>query len=71
MGIEAVQEPVGARSGTPLPLAVRKQREQSMACVAGVFNNFPSLPFTPPDIEVLDGRELGPNDALGCPHNPL
>ena len=66
MGIEAVQGPVGVR-----PLTVWKQREQSMVCVAGVLHDFPSLPFTPPDIEVLNGSELSPSDVLGCPHHPL
>ena len=61
--IEAVQEPVGARLDPPVPLAVRKQRE--------VLNNFPGLPTTLPDIEVLDGWELGPSDVLGCLHHPL
>ena len=28
--------------------------------VAGVFGNSSSLPLAPPDIEVLDGTELGP-----------
>jgi hypothetical protein len=50
LGIETVQELVGARLVAPVPLTVRKQREQSMAWVGGVFNNFPGLPFTPPEI---------------------
>jgi hypothetical protein len=69
MGIEAVPEAVGVR--LDVLLAVRKQREQSMAWVVGVFNDFPGLPLTPPHLEVLDGRELGPSDVLGCPHHPL
>jgi hypothetical protein len=39
--------------------------------VAGVFGNFYSLPLTPPGIEVLDGRELGPSDVLGRSKYPL
>jgi hypothetical protein len=66
MEIEAVQEPVGVSLDVPVLLSMRKQREQSMACVVGVYTNFPGLPFTPPDIEVLDGSELGPSDVLGC-----
>jgi hypothetical protein len=58
MGIEAVQVPVGVRLDVPVPLAVQKQSEQSMAWVAGFFHDFPGLPFTPPDTEALDGREL-------------
>jgi hypothetical protein len=30
--------------------------------VTGVFDNFLGLPLTPPSIEVLDGRKLGPID---------
>jgi hypothetical protein len=40
-----------------------------MAWVVGVFNDFPGVLFTQPDIEVLDGRELGPSDVLGCLHH--
>jgi hypothetical protein len=69
--MEGVQEPVGVRLDALVPPAVLKQREQCMAWVAGVFKYFPVLPFTPPDIEFLDGRELDPRDVLGCPHHPL
>ena len=48
MGIESVQEPVGVRLA-PVPLAMWKQREQFIAWVAGVFNDFPGLPFTLPN----------------------
>jgi hypothetical protein len=71
LGIEAVQEPVGVRLDTPVPLAMRQQREYSMAWVVGIFDDFQSLLFTPPGIEFLDGRELDPSDVLGSPHNPL
>ena len=64
--VEAVQGPVGSRLGASVQLAVWEQREQSMSWMAGVFNNFPGLPFTLPDIEVLEGRDLGPCDVLGC-----
>jgi hypothetical protein len=37
LGIEAVQEPVGVRLDAPVLLAVWKQREQSMAWLAGDF----------------------------------
>jgi hypothetical protein len=70
LGIQAVQEPVGVRLDTPVPLDMRQQRK-SMAWVVGVFDDFPGLLFTPTDIDVLDGRELGPSDLLDCPHNPL
>lgn len=55
LGMEAVHESVGVRFDAPVRLAVWKQREQSMALVV--------VPFTPPDIEVLGVRELGPSDA--------
>ena len=67
--VEALSEPVGLRADAPESCAGRGQREQSMAWVAGVFGNFSGL--TPPDIEVLNGRELGPSDVLGCPRHPL
>ena len=41
-----------------------------MAWVGGVFNIFLGLPLTPPGIEVLDGRKLGPSDVLGSTHYP-
>jgi hypothetical protein len=71
LGIEAVQEPVGVRLDAPVPVAMRKQKEQSMALVVGVFNDFPDFPFTPLDLEVIDGRKLGPRRVLGCPHHLL
>jgi hypothetical protein len=37
LGIEAVQEPVGVRLDALVQLVERKQREQSMAWMAGVF----------------------------------
>jgi hypothetical protein len=36
-----------------------------------LFNNFLGFPITPPDIEVLDDRELSPSDVLGCMQHPL
>ena len=58
------EEPVGVRLVSPVLL--RGSRENSLTCVAGDLNNFPGLPFTPPDTEVLDGRELGPS-AVAIP----
>jgi hypothetical protein len=40
-----------------------------MTGVAGVFETFRAL--TPPGIEVLDGRKLGPSDVLGLTNYPL
>ena len=42
-----------------------------MTGVAGVFDNFQGLPLIPPGLEVLDGRQLCPNDVLGRTHYPL
>ena len=42
-----------------------------MTWVAGVFDHFQGLPLTPPGIEILDGRKLGPGDVLGRTHYPL
>ena len=67
----AVQGPVGVRPEAPVLLAMRKQREQFIAWVVGVFNDFPGLSFTLPDIEGLNGKELCPSDVLGCPHQPM
>jgi hypothetical protein len=52
LGIYSVQEPVGVRLDAAVPLAMRKHREQSMAWLVRVFNNFLGLPFTQPDIEL-------------------
>ena len=38
--MEAVQELVGVRLDAPVPLAVQKQREQSMTWVVGVLTFF-------------------------------
>ena len=40
-----------------------------MAWGAGVFDSYLGLPLTPPGIEVMDGRELGPRDVLGRTHH--
>jgi hypothetical protein len=40
-----------------------------MTRVAGVFDNFQGLPLTPPDIEVLDGRNL--KLSTSCTAAPL
>ena len=40
------------------------KKKQSMTLVAVVFDNLHG-------IEVMDGRELGPSDVLGCTHYPL
>ena len=42
-----------------------------MTRVAGVLDHFLGLPLTPPGIEVLDGRKLGPSDVLGRTYYPL
>ena len=60
MGVEAVQGPVGSRLGALVLLARQKQREQSVAWVAGVRISL-GLPLTPPGIEILDGEELSPS----------
>ena len=46
-------------------------RENSLTRVAGVFDNFWGPSLTPPGIEVLDDRKLGPSDVLGRTHYPL
>ena len=71
LGVEAVEKPFGPRLGDPVPLAVRLQREQSMTRVAGVFDKFRAILWHLPNIEVLDGRKIGPSDVLGRMHYPL
>ena len=71
MVVNAVQTPLGPRLGAQVPLAVCLQREQSMTRVARVFGNSLGIPLTPPGIDVLEGRKLGPNDVLDCTHSPL
>ena len=70
LGVEAVK-PFRPRLGALVPLAMRKQREQSMTRVSGVFGNFYGFPLTPPGIEFLDVRKLGPGNVLGHMHYPL
>jgi hypothetical protein len=68
----ALQEPVGVRLDALVPLAVRRTERTVYNLGWLESNDFPGLSFTPPDVEVLDGRELGPSDVvLGCPHHPL
>lgn len=45
--------------------------EECVCRVSGVFGNFPGLFQTPLLVDVLDGRERCPSDALGSFHNPL
>ena len=71
MGAEAVQGPVVSRLGASATLAVRQQREQSLIWVCGDFDYFLGLRLTHPDIEVLDGTDLGPCDVPFCPLHPL
>ena len=40
LGVEAVKEPFGPILAAPVPLSVRKQREQSTTWVTGFFDNF-------------------------------
>ena len=52
---EAVEEPFGPRLGTPVPLAVRKQRQHDLG---DCFDNFLGLPLTPPIIYTTVQRFL-------------
>jgi hypothetical protein len=42
-----------------------------MTGVAGVFDYFYGFFLTLPGVKVLNGRQLGPSDALGRMHYPL
>ncbi len=42
-----------------------------MGRVAGVFDNPPGFPCTPPGVDVLEGGKLIPNNVAGSSHDPL
>ncbi len=42
-----------------------------MGRVAGVFNNPPGFPCTPPGVDVLKGGKLTSNNVAGSSHDPL
>ncbi len=42
-----------------------------MGRVAGVFDNPPGFPCTPPDVDVLEGGKLTSNNVAGSSHDPL
>ncbi len=42
-----------------------------MGRVAGVFDNPPGFPCTPPGIDVLEGGKLTSNNEAGSSHDPL
>ncbi len=42
-----------------------------MGRVAGVFDNAPGFPCTPPGVDVLEGGKLTSNNVTGSLHDPL
>ncbi len=48
-----------------------QQREQSVGRVAGVLDDPPGFPFTPPGVDVLEGGKLISNNVAGSSHDPL
>ncbi len=42
-----------------------------MGRVAGVIDDPPGFPYTPPSVDVLEGGKLTPNNVAGSSHNPL
>ncbi len=48
-----------------------QQREQSVGWVAGVTDDPPGFPYTPPGVDVLEGGKLTSNNVAGSLHNPL
>ncbi len=42
-----------------------------MGRVAGVFDNIPGFPCTPPGVDVLEGGKLTSNNVTGSSHDPL
>ncbi len=48
-----------------------QQREQSVGWMAGVLDDPPGFPYTPPGVDVLEGGKLTSNNVAGSSHNPL
>ncbi len=48
-----------------------QQREQIVGQVAGVFDNPPGFPYTPPGVDLLEGGKLTSNNVAGSSHDPL
>ncbi len=48
-----------------------QQREQSVGRVAGVLDDPPGFPYTPPGVDVLEGGKLTSNNVAGSSHDPL
>ncbi len=44
---------------------------QSVGRVAGVIDDSPGFPYTPPGLDVLEGGKLTSNNVTGSSHNPL
>ncbi len=42
-----------------------------MGRVAGVFDDPPGFPYTPPGVDVLEGGKLTSNNVAGSSHDPL
>ncbi len=42
-----------------------------MGWVAGVFDNPPGFPCTPPGVDILEGGKLTSNNVAGSSHDPL
>ncbi len=42
-----------------------------MGRVAGVFDNPPGFPCTPPGVDILEGGKLTSNNVVGISHDPL
>jgi len=51
--------------------SIRRQREQSMAWVAVVLDDFPCFPKASCVVHALHGGEMAADDALRCLHHPL
>ncbi len=48
-----------------------QQREQTVGRVAGVLDDPPGFPYTPPGVDVLEGGKLTSNNVAGSSHDPL
>ncbi len=48
-----------------------QQWEQTVGRVAGVLDDPPGFPYTPPGVDVLEGGKLTSNNVAGSSHDPL
>ncbi len=50
---------------------MQRALEQSVGRVAGVLDDPPGIPYTPPGVDDLEGGKLTSNNVAGSLHDPL